>query len=64
MVHYILIKKNNQYGIKAISEGGKIIKIIYEISTNKNFVENLVNKFNQGNLSVLHFKDAIEDSIE
>lgn len=64
MVRYKLIEKNNQYGIKAVSEDGKIIKIIYGISTNKKFVENLVNKFNQGNLSILHFKDAIEDSIE
>ena len=64
MAKYKLIERNHQYGIKVTSEGRRVIKIIYEISTNRDFVENLVNKFNKGGLSILHFKDAVEDSLE
>ena len=50
------------YGIKCLSHDGSI-KIISDISTDKKFVFNLVNKFNELDLDIIHFMDAVLDAI-
>ena len=52
------------YGITAssVNDGVEIDKIV-DISTNLSFVENLVKKFNDLNLSTIHFRDAVYDEL-
>lgn len=64
-VRYIISTKNQRYGIAAVDVNTReLIMLIEDISTKKVFVENLVCKFNTYGLSILHFKDAVEDSLE
>ena len=64
-VRYIISTKNQRYGIAAVDVNTReLIMLIEDISTKKVFVENLVYKFNTYGLSILHFKDAVEDSLE
>ena len=48
--------------LKVDDDGVEIDKIV-DISTDLSFVENLVNKFNDLNLSIIHFRDAVYDAI-
>ena len=52
------------YGITAssVTDGVELDKIV-DISTNLSFVEDLVKKFNDLNLSIIHFRDAVYDAI-
>lgn len=62
---YTIFNENRQFGIKAIDVNtSKTIALISNISVDKNFVESLVYKFNTYELSILHFKDAVEDTLE
>lgn len=48
------------YGI-IVFEGNKHVRTIDDISTNKENIEKLVEKFNAQNLHISHLNDAIED---
>ena len=52
------------YGITAssVNDGVELDKIV-DISTDLSFVENLVKKFNDLDLSIVHFRDAVYDAI-
>lgn len=52
------------YGIKCtVNNGSKCIRLISDVSTDKEFVLNLVNQFNKLRLNEIHFSDAVLDAI-
>ena len=63
-IKYIVSEKKN-FGIIALNlDSGFIEDEIDDISANGNFVKNLAEKFNMCELSILHFRDAVMDSLE
>lgn len=53
------------YGMEAssIQNGQIVLDEIVDISTNRSFVIDLVKQFNDLNLSMLHFRDAVYDAV-
>ncbi len=48
------------YGI-TVFEGGKLIRVVKDVSSDREKVERLVERFNAENLSPEHLNQAIED---
>ncbi len=49
------------FGISALDENNNEIVSINDISSSRNDIELLINKFNENKLSLIHFYDAVED---
>lgn len=49
------------FGISALDENNNEIISINDISSSRNDIELLINKFNKNELSIIHFYDAVED---
>ena len=63
-IKYIISEKKN-FGIIALNlDLGVVEDEIDDISADENFVKNLADKFNMYELSILHFRDAVTDSLE
>ena len=50
------------YGIKAMC-GDSEVGYVSDVSVNKEFVEDVVRRCNEGNLDVIHLMDVVEDSL-
>lgn len=63
-VKYVLISDGNEFGIAAIDAQTNIaVMSINRISVDCEFVKRLIGKFNRLKLSVIHFKDVVDDSL-
>ncbi len=63
-IKYILIGDGKEFGIAAIDTKTNItVMSIHKISVDCEFVKKLIGKFNKLKLSVIHFKDAVDDSL-
>lgn len=51
------------YGIKAVDENTEVVAHYRDVSTNMDFVRQIIEKCNQYQVDVLHLEDIILDSI-
>ena len=63
MLRYVEVKKNEKNGISACEEE-KILNTIWDISPDYSDVQNLADTLNKLEVSLIHFKDIIEDYVQ
>lgn len=56
-------EKHTVYGIEAISKTGDVLQSFADIFFDRKKAERLVTLCNDGELSLLHFADAVEDAL-
>ncbi len=63
MREHVDLGRYRAYGIQANEAGGRAVTRVCDVTTRRSFAEELAERFTRFQLSPIHLKDAIEDTL-